>query len=76
MAENTLSEGDIVRLKSGGSLMTVQVNRADDLGYLVCSWFVGTELKQGNFSPESLTRDQDKNGPSIISSGAGGVFIG
>jgi hypothetical protein len=46
------------------------------LEYLVCSWLIGTNLKQGNFSLESLTRSQDKDGPIVIATGTGGFFIG
>ena len=45
--------GDVVRLKSGGPNMTVLANE-EDIDFIICQWFDGEELKDGNFSPESL----------------------
>lgn len=56
MAEQ-LSVGDIVRLKSGGPLMTIQgffVTRGTRLAK--CSWFVNDDAKSDNFAPESLIK--------------------
>ncbi|MBU4564049.1 MAG: YodC family protein [Desulfarculus sp.] len=53
----TVKEGDVVRLKSGGPQMTVKfVDR--EFHSVVCQWFEGHKLAEGNFSPESLELDQ------------------
>ncbi|MGL5646545.1 MAG: YodC family protein [Clostridium sp.] len=49
--------GSVVRLKSGGPLMTI-VGNGFDGGY-TCRWFAGDEVKEGNFIPESLELDED-----------------
>ena len=45
--------GDLVRLASGGPTMTVN-RRVIAGGPLECVWFVGEELKWGEFADESL----------------------
>ncbi len=45
--------GDTVRLKSGGPSMTVAAHE-EDIDLIICQWFDGEELKEGQFSPESL----------------------
>ncbi len=52
MAE--LQKGDTVRLKSGGPVMTVSAHMTG-AGF-ACQWFVGGELKDGLFQPESLVK--------------------
>ena len=44
-------EGDKVRLKSGGPIMTVQV-APDHMAY--CVWFVGDKPHQGTFDQNTL----------------------
>ena len=59
-----MKEGDIVKLKSGGPLMTIQV--IDSWGIYTgdhdypkdqakCFWFDGNEMKEGIFKLNSLT---------------------
>jgi uncharacterized protein YodC (DUF2158 family) len=48
-----ISEGDVVRLKSGGPVMTV--NSVND-GYARCSWFNGDKLERESFALETLER--------------------
>jgi uncharacterized protein YodC (DUF2158 family) len=48
-----IEEGDVVRLKSGGPVMTV--NSVSD-GYARCSWFNGDKLERESFVIESLER--------------------
>ncbi|MGA3118829.1 MAG: DUF2158 domain-containing protein [Syntrophobacteraceae bacterium] len=44
--------GDIVHLKSGRPTMTI---KKETIGHqVICQWFVGKELKEGNFAIESL----------------------
>jgi uncharacterized protein YodC (DUF2158 family) len=50
---STIGEGDIVRLKSGGPAMTVQVRSAD---LLYCVWFSGRELKSGTFDDNMVVK--------------------
>jgi uncharacterized protein YodC (DUF2158 family) len=44
-------EGDKVRLKAGGPIMTVQV-APDHMAY--CVWFVGDKPHQGTFDQDTL----------------------
>jgi uncharacterized protein YodC (DUF2158 family) len=43
---STIEEGDVVRLKSGGPAMHVQVRSAH---LLYCIWFKGEDLKSATF---------------------------
>lgn len=54
MSGNTFKPGDIVRLKSGGMLMTVSVIKND--GSVGCVWQPPgtTETLRENFRPEAL----------------------
>lgn len=47
-----LKKGDVVRLKSGGPLMTIQ--ECEEEGRYFCVWFSGDEPKYGTFSGEQL----------------------
>lgn len=56
-----LKIGDLVKLKSGSPVMTV--DSVDDRGQCGCKWFLGDEKKSAVFSQESLVRtnpDADK----------------
>jgi len=44
--------GDLVQLKSGGPIMTVQTYASGD--YLNCQWFSGTKLADGTFKEDSI----------------------
>ncbi len=46
--------GDTVKLISGGPVMTVKNPRHFD--WVLCQWFAGKKLEQGDFSPDSLIR--------------------
>lgn len=54
--------GDIVWLKSGSPKMTVKFY--NQKGTLTCNWFVGTDVKEHDFSREQLI---DKNPEDVIS---------
>lgn len=43
--------GDLVKLKSGGPVMTVKSVNFDNI---VCQWFGGKKLEDGHFHPDSL----------------------
>ena len=60
-SKDSLSEGSVVRLKSGGPAMTI-MSKAWGVGY-VCQWFEGTELKYGTFAADGL---------EVVDSPAGG----
>lgn len=55
-----LKPGDIVKLKSGGPLMTIS-EAVYDLGVLtdkwLCKWFENNKLLSGEFPKNSLTKD-------------------
>lgn len=53
--------GTIVWLKSGGPAMTIDIFHMPSQLYR-CFWFVGTELKYGEFHEEALT-DSDPTAP-------------
>jgi uncharacterized protein YodC (DUF2158 family) len=47
--------GDVVKLKSGGPAMTVEVVTKATEGHLVrCVWFDGAEAKRGTFPAAAL----------------------
>ena len=72
MAESRFKVGDIVRLKSGGPEMTVQIVTEDDesSGYH-CQWFAGKKLESGYFPEANLEPASVK--PPIPAPGAGGA---
>jgi uncharacterized protein YodC (DUF2158 family) len=47
-----LKIGDVVKLKSGGPMMTVYSEGED--GHLVCQWFEGSDVKSASFPTASL----------------------
>jgi uncharacterized protein YodC (DUF2158 family) len=46
--------GDVVQLKSGGPRMTVNRQIGPVGSIFECAWFVGTDLKTGQFSESAL----------------------
>ena len=52
MSNSTISNGSVVKLKSGGPQMTVNFRTAYD-GFN-CIWFEGNNRMEGNFREESL----------------------
>ena len=52
MSDEKIVIGSVVRLNSGGPKMTVM---SRDAGLYYCKWFCGYDLKEGSFSPESLS---------------------
>jgi uncharacterized protein YodC (DUF2158 family) len=57
MENSKLNAGDLVKLKSGGPIMTVSAYEASGGSYL-CQWFDDDELNDGFFSFDSLIRKQ------------------
>jgi len=53
MVTNRFGTGHTVQLKSGGPVMTVAGLNGFSQN-LVCTWFVGKTLKQGEFYPQML----------------------
>ena len=52
-----LKIGDVVKLKSGGHVMTV--NNIEKNGEIYCQWFMGdklNKLENGYFPPDSLEK--------------------
>jgi uncharacterized protein YodC (DUF2158 family) len=61
--KDTFSVGDLVQLKSGGPVMTVQAI-PDGMGisnFYRCQWFSGKKLENGAFPPESLNAAEAKD---------------
>lgn len=55
-AAEALEPGDVVRFGAHGMRMTVeQINRRT--GKALCAWFIGTELKRGEFTVRNLRRE-------------------
>ncbi len=54
--DSQIKQGDTVRLKSGGPVMTVSVRNPSVNGGFFCQWFDGAELKTGSFHMDSLER--------------------
>jgi uncharacterized protein YodC (DUF2158 family) len=50
--------GDIVRLKSGGPLMTIEAIQDDEDNAILCVWFCENEKKADSFIPETLIKDE------------------
>lgn len=48
-SSNFDKEGQLVKLKSGGLLMTVKFESSLGEGLWVCNWFVGNVLQEGVF---------------------------
>ena len=61
MSSEKLKEGDLVRLKSGGPVMTV-VNPGGLSGWPVCNWFEGSAVKSGSFPPAALRKVPEEEG--------------
>jgi uncharacterized protein YodC (DUF2158 family) len=55
MRETPFKVGDIVKLKSGGPEMTVQLVDPT-LKSIRCSWFAGKKLEHGSFVPEAILK--------------------
>ncbi len=57
--------GDIVRLKSGGPMMTVDaVGEHMGSQAIWCTWFVGTKKFNDTFGPHSLkSAENERSGP-------------
>ena len=47
-------EGDVVKLKSGGPLMTIQSTDMDDPNEILCCWFVNDKPVVDSFYAEML----------------------
>lgn len=54
--DKKFNKGDVVQLKSGGPIMTVNFYQSNyaSKGPVVCDFFVGTEKKQEVFDEELL----------------------
>lgn len=46
--------GDIVVLRSGGALMTVDTNRPGADNYIECRWFVGDVFNEQTFHEDAI----------------------
>ena len=54
-------DGDVVQLKSGGPLMTIQsVHRGPDGLTAFCEWFDGKKQMGASFRTSSLLKDPDR----------------
>lgn len=61
-----IKDGDIVWLKTGSPAMTVKRKR-EATGLWICSWFVGSEIKESEFSEAQLIKtDPDANKPLSV----------
>jgi uncharacterized protein YodC (DUF2158 family) len=59
MAEKNLETGTVVKLKSGGPVMTVdhyERNASGNTAYVVCIWFVGDAFSKNTFHQDSLMK--------------------
>jgi len=54
-----LNPGDLVQLKSGGPVMTIELIDENEMltsSQALCSWFDGKKLTKESFSLEALTK--------------------
>jgi len=56
-----LKPGDLVILKSGGPVMTVDTVNTDifdddKITGILCAWFVGNKLERARFDPDAIAR--------------------
>lgn len=58
-------EGDVVRLKSGGPSMTVELIDETTL-QISCVWIDKGKQQRGNFAPATLMKVPDPGIPSIV----------
>ena len=54
--KNRFSVGDLVKLKSGGPIMTVDGYATFDPDQVICKWFSSKKLNSGHFSEDSLEK--------------------
>ena len=72
-----IKSGDLVVLKSGGPVMTVDTVNTDifddnRITGVLCAWFVGEKLERGRFDPQALlpaALQQNKNIPAEEATG-------
>lgn len=57
--ETLFNVGDLVRIKSGGPVMTVRAVVADGLIF-ECQWFAGKKLESGRFPAASLLQAEEE----------------
>ena len=60
---DSFSNGDVVRLRSGGPIMTV-MDKVFGMDHYVCQWFVGEALHYGTFPAVSLEKTDETTGTS------------
>lgn len=58
MAQHDLKPGDLVKLKSGGPVMTLGGVGGAYTSEARCFWFVGSEMKSASFPPEALEKGE------------------
>lgn len=58
--ETLFDAGDLVRIKSGGPVMTVRGAYGSDSKNFECQWFAGKKLEMGRFPGESLVPVEDE----------------
>lgn len=64
----TMKTGDVVRLRSGGPLMTVDerlIEPAQEAGEVRCIWFEGDEVKRGTFPAAALIEVPKEKLPAL-----------
>lgn len=62
MSEETLSVGDVVRIKSGGKTMTIEEIEGSEV---FCVWFVGDQPQRGSFNAATLVKHDPMTGVSL-----------
>ena len=59
-----LKEGDVVMLKSGGPVMTI--NKIHSSGEVTCQWFDAANLKDDLFKLHSLEKYEESDGDEYL----------
>jgi uncharacterized protein YodC (DUF2158 family) len=62
--ENPWKPGDVVQVKSGGPPMTVAGE--DEIGMVICEWFVGTNPQTKTFNAAVLKKYETQTAHYIV----------
>ena len=65
MNDNNIQPGNLVKLISGGPVMTVDGTDAGSSSRVVCVWFTDGLVHSASFDVRTLTEAKASSGPSV-----------